>query len=291
MHPNGTYTIEVPPGRYTLGYPCTNDRANGFFVLFALLTVKPPAEVVVSGQNIGGLDFGVFLQPLLNGYAFEDANGDGVLESGEPGIDGCTATLTRLADGNEHQASTNGFSAPAPGGNASGAFSFFLEIGTYRVLVGCPNREPTTATTMQFTARSNEDIGDNPRQCALGGAPADPGCLAAAGVPEFGFTALPVSGNPTPATGGGTPTGPSNSLSAESSSSSDTASTSDSSSSTPNSSTSSTRSEIAAPVSSGGPTSSGIGRAAIIAAGAVLLGFAVAFGSRRARRAGEPLPH
>ena len=79
----GNYSVEeVTPSGATLTTP-----ASGSYV-----------ETLASGQAIGGLDFGNFQTVTLSGEVFDDINGDGSLESGEPGLSGWTVNLVNSSN-------------------------------------------------------------------------------------------------------------------------------------------------------------------------------------------------
>ncbi len=84
---NGDYSFSsVGPGTYTVeevvqsGYAQTSSPASY-------------AETTASGQDVSGLDFGDFATDTLSGEVFTDTNGNGVLDSGEPGLSGVTVDL------------------------------------------------------------------------------------------------------------------------------------------------------------------------------------------------------
>ena len=55
------------------------------------------SETATSGQNVAGLDFGDFQTVNLAGEVYNDLNGDGRLENGEPGLTGWTVNLLDAA--------------------------------------------------------------------------------------------------------------------------------------------------------------------------------------------------
>jgi protocatechuate 3,4-dioxygenase beta subunit len=85
---NGNYTItNVASGAYTVqevlqvGYVQTDPEAPGTY------------SVTASGTNITGINFGDFQRVSVSGNVFNDLNGDGIQETGEPGLQGWTVQL------------------------------------------------------------------------------------------------------------------------------------------------------------------------------------------------------
>ena len=78
----GTYSIrEVVPSGWTM------------------TTVNPAAIVMTSGESLAGGNFGNFQLGQINGTKFQDTNGDGVRQAGEPGLAGITLFLDANANG------------------------------------------------------------------------------------------------------------------------------------------------------------------------------------------------
>ncbi len=78
----GTYTVEEVP---QTGYLQTAPSSGTF------------TESVTSGESVAGLDFGNFLQVTYSGEVYNDLNGDGSLDGGEPGLSGWTVNLLNSA--------------------------------------------------------------------------------------------------------------------------------------------------------------------------------------------------
>jgi protocatechuate 3,4-dioxygenase beta subunit len=78
----------IAPGTYTV----QEEQEPGW-----LLTSTPAAYTVTtnSGVNVGGNVFGNFQTMRISGTVFDDLNGDGVQEAGEPGLQGWTLDLVR----------------------------------------------------------------------------------------------------------------------------------------------------------------------------------------------------
>jgi YD repeat-containing protein len=86
---NGDYALtQVPPGSYTIavvpqtGYVETEPASPGTY-----------AVTVTAGQSVNDLNFGEFKTITLSGEVFDDINGDGSLDGGDPGLAGWTVDL------------------------------------------------------------------------------------------------------------------------------------------------------------------------------------------------------
>ena len=102
-------------------------------------TTANPADIqATSGVNVSGENFGNFQLINIRGEKFVDVNGNGVLDTNEPGQAGVTIQLINATTGAVLQSTVT---------NSSGNFSFTgLAPGSYRV------REVTPAGTVQTTA-------------------------------------------------------------------------------------------------------------------------------------------
>jgi uncharacterized protein (DUF2141 family) len=88
------------------------------------VTVNPGDITVLSASTVTGVDFGNFQLGAIAGQKFQDTNGDGLREPGEPGLQGWTIDLDSL-DGTTHLSTVT---------DANGNFSFAnLPAGTYQV--------------------------------------------------------------------------------------------------------------------------------------------------------------
>ena len=103
---NGDYSFaDLGPGTYTVeevmqaGWVQTDPGGAGTYTVSA-----------TSGQNVGGLLFGNFQLVTYSGTVYDDLNGNGVDDAGDPGLQGWTvelldsngnivATTTSAADG------------------------------------------------------------------------------------------------------------------------------------------------------------------------------------------------
>jgi len=116
-------------------------------------TTNPADFFTSSGGNVSGVDFGSFAQATISGQAFDDVDGDGVQDAGEPGLGAVTINLDIGADGS--------VDATVPT-DAGGNYSFTgLGPGAYRVRQVTPaGRVQTTANPADFTAASGSNVTD-----------------------------------------------------------------------------------------------------------------------------------
>ena len=104
-----------------------------------------------SGGDLAGLNFGEFVPVTLGGEVYNDSNGDGALESGEPGLSGWTVDLVNAA--NQTVSTTTGsggsysFSGVGPG-------SYTIEAVAQSGFVASP------ATSLNLTTSSGANLGD-----------------------------------------------------------------------------------------------------------------------------------
>ncbi|MFN8440445.1 MAG: SdrD B-like domain-containing protein [Caldilineaceae bacterium] len=128
---NGVYTFtNVMPGTYTLtetnrsGYTSTGD-VQGTNDDRIIVTV-------ISGSNVTGQDFFDTQFANLTGGVYDDLNGNGVRDSGEPGISGVLITLS-----NGNTATTD----------ASGLYTLTVPVGTYTMTETNPSGYTSTGDT------------------------------------------------------------------------------------------------------------------------------------------------
>jgi hypothetical protein len=104
---DGSYSFtSLGPGTYTVTEVVPSGYTN---------TLKPGNVIVASGATIGGIDFGNFKNVQITGTKFNDLNGNGIFDGGEPGLAGFTFDLVNVA--------TNTVAAKATSG-AGGVFTF-----------------------------------------------------------------------------------------------------------------------------------------------------------------------
>jgi hypothetical protein len=106
---------------------------------FVRTTANPAAITIGSElQSVPEVNFGNFEKVNISGQVFNDLDGNGVKDGGEPGLAGVVVTLDRNADGTVDATRRT---------NASGNYTFAnLGPGTYRV------REKTPAASLQTSA-------------------------------------------------------------------------------------------------------------------------------------------
>jgi protocatechuate 3,4-dioxygenase beta subunit len=128
---NGNYSFTgVGPGTYRI----REEQQTGWMQT----TANPTDFTLTSGANVTGIDFGNFQLGVISGLKFQDTNGDGIQDNGEPGLENWTIDLIDPGTGNVLQTATTD-----PHGN----YSFTgLVVGTYRV------REVQQAGWTQTTA-------------------------------------------------------------------------------------------------------------------------------------------
>ena len=97
---------DLAPGMYTITFGAL--PANNFFTYMALggnpdddsdadmITGVAPDVVVVSGDVIDDIDAGVYIGAEISDFVWEDLNGDGIQDAGEPGLDGIVVSLSGI---------------------------------------------------------------------------------------------------------------------------------------------------------------------------------------------------
>ncbi|PHN00730.1 hypothetical protein CRP01_40730, partial [Flavilitoribacter nigricans DSM 23189 = NBRC 102662] len=133
---DGSYSFtDLEPGDYSvvfsdlpMGYNFTDQDAGGNDALDSDANSADGSTATVtleSGDNYTDLDAGILTGASLGDYVWEDLNGDGIQDAGEPGVGGVTVTLL---DGD---GATVGTTTTA----ADGSYSFTnLEPGDYSVV-------------------------------------------------------------------------------------------------------------------------------------------------------------
>ena len=149
---NGDYSFSVPPGTYTVGEMPQSGWTQSY-----------PASgsysvTLVSGQADEDNDFGNFRQATKSGVKFEDLNGNGLRDAGEPGLSGWTINLVGT-DGMGNAVSLNTTTG------VNGAYSFIVPPGTYTVSEGpqggWTQSYPATPGTYTVTLASGEQDSGN----------------------------------------------------------------------------------------------------------------------------------
>src|SRR5207249_637734 len=121
-----------------------------------LQTTSNPADIGAgtSGQTYSGRDFGVFQKVSISGLLFQDTDGGGTRESGDPGLSGRTVYLDANGNGTLDTGETSTTS------DSSGNYSFSgLGPGTYRVRQALPaGWLQTTADPAAIQAQSGSNV-------------------------------------------------------------------------------------------------------------------------------------
>ena len=140
----GTYTVTLDAGDLVSGATST----TGGFVTTTI--------VVESAQAATSIDFGVAAPVSIGDFVFDDVDGDGVFDLGEPGIDGVDVTITGSSPGASH-----------PGGltiaTLNGVYQFSdLLPGDYDVVVDGSTvpagMAASSPTTVSGTYESGDDV-------------------------------------------------------------------------------------------------------------------------------------
>jgi hypothetical protein len=156
LDPGEASTISDASGNYTFGNLVAGTyRVREMSQVGLSQTTPNPADITLSsGQDVGGVNFGDFRLISIGGGKFNDLNGDGVREPGEPGLAGIRVFLD-----------TNGNGALDPGEvstttDASGNFTFTnIGPGTFRVREVLPaGSTQTSANPPNFVTSSGSNI-------------------------------------------------------------------------------------------------------------------------------------
>ncbi len=205
---NGTYVLSVPPGQHTIrevlqpGWKQTFPTNGSHNVL------------VRSNESISNINFGnVSLLGGISGTKFNDLNGNGIFDTGEPGVPGITIYLDLDGDNRLD------LGEPMVRTDASGNYSItILETGTYTVREALlPGWEQTFPKTLEreyvvlatpgvsfpgrnFGNTSRLDYGDAPTALQSGFAKSYPTTIADNGpvhsiLPGF-FIGTGIDGDP-----------------------------------------------------------------------------------------------
>ncbi len=131
---NGLYSFSEPPGTYTVtavtpaGYVAT---ATGMGTTATDSNPNGTTVTLAAGGSDTTIDFGYYLPVIIDPYVWNDSNGNGIHQDGEPNIPGVTVILTGTdGTGNRvHQTTIT---------DTNGAYSFTAPPGTYTVSVVTP---------------------------------------------------------------------------------------------------------------------------------------------------------
>src|SRR5207249_2276320 len=118
-------------------------------------TTANPSDILLSSGSLTGVNFGNFQQISISGQAFNDTNGNGSKDLGEPGLSGWTIFLDNNNNG------TLDVGEPSTLTDVNGNYGFFnLGPGTYRVREVAPaGWVRTTLNPPDITASSGSSVG------------------------------------------------------------------------------------------------------------------------------------
>ena len=148
---NGLYQFTEPPGTYTVAVTTPSGYAP---TVTGQGTTSTDSNASPSGTTPGTLpgggsdqtiDFGFYQPVTVGNFVWDDSNGNGVQDAGEPGIPGVTLTLmgTTGAGASVTQTTTT---------DANGLYQFTEPPGTYTVAVTTPSGYTPTVTGQGTTA-------------------------------------------------------------------------------------------------------------------------------------------
>ncbi len=161
---NGAYTfVNLQPGTYSVGFSTL--PANAIFTKKDIgadgtdsdadpVTGKTVAYTLVGGQYNPTVDAGIYVPGSIGNFVWEDRDGDGVQDPGEPGIAGVTVTL--------FDASGNPIASVVTGPNGEYVFNG-LPAGTYTVGFTTPTGYIGTIGGAGGDGTKDSDAGTNGR--------------------------------------------------------------------------------------------------------------------------------
>jgi protocatechuate 3,4-dioxygenase beta subunit len=127
---NGLYSFKVDPGTYKVQVDASNFSAGGALAGYVSTTGGEVQTNTVTNADVMTYDFGYWTASIGN-FVWNDLNGNGLQEGGEPGLSGVAVTLLG-SDGTTVLGNTTT--------DASGLYSFTnLLAGTYSVQFSVPS--------------------------------------------------------------------------------------------------------------------------------------------------------
>ena len=166
-----TYTVYNAPGNLTIGdgntstivnYVAGADEVGGMATLSGIACSMMAGNTVTVTADLGGgcMDSDTYTQPILpaslGDTVWEDVDGDGIQDAGEPGVEGATVTLYTCVGGVKDQ--------PVPGGttttDATGFYEFTgLAPGDYCVQFDASTSTDPDAADFVFTVQDSSEPG------------------------------------------------------------------------------------------------------------------------------------
>ena len=140
----GTYTVSVDAANFTVGGALAGYTATltGQGTTASDSNVNPSGTTpaaLASGGSDETLDFGFYQGVTIGNFVWNDLNGNGVQDAGEPGVPNVTLTLTGTTAGGQAVTATTTT-------DANGLYQFTEPPGTYTVTVTTPAGYTPTAT-------------------------------------------------------------------------------------------------------------------------------------------------
>jgi hypothetical protein len=142
---NGLYSFTEAPGTYTVavstpaGYvPTVTGRGTTATDSNTSPSGTTPVTLPSGGSDLT-IDFGFYQPVTIGNFVWNDLNGDGIQEAGEPGISGVTLTITGTTGAGVAVSQTTTT-------DANGLYQFTEAPGTYSVAVTTPTGYTPTAT-------------------------------------------------------------------------------------------------------------------------------------------------
>ncbi|MCB9326661.1 MAG: T9SS type A sorting domain-containing protein [Lewinellaceae bacterium] len=153
-HPNAATMQFTAPGEGNETNDSDADQTSGC----------TPSVTLTAGDNYEDLDAGVYVPGKIGDIVFEDTNGNGVLDPGEPMINGATATISGT-DG-----LGNPYTAPVQTTGPDGMYMFGdLPPGSYKITFTTPAGSNYVFTASDDPSNNGDDTNDSDANPAMGG--------------------------------------------------------------------------------------------------------------------------
>lgn len=143
---NGSYSLTLGPGPVRI----REINQTGW----VQTTANPASYNGISGDTRSNVDFGNFKKYIISGMKFEDLNGNGQLDPGEPGLPGWTI----FNDVNNNGNPDSGEASTTTGAN--GSYTLELGPGTYRIREVLQNGWIQTLTVASGSGQSGTNLSD-----------------------------------------------------------------------------------------------------------------------------------